>query len=50
MAKCRQCGGTGEIECLHCYGSGKGPNGKCNYCKGEKTMACPECGGSGKDD
>lgn len=50
MATCKQCNGSGEMECLHCYGSGKGyaKDGKCNYCRGSKRQRCVECGGSGK--
>lgn len=49
-ATCPQCGGAGEIECIHCYGSGKhgaDPRKPCAYCRGEKRQQCPECGGSG---
>lgn len=49
MAKCSNCGGSGEATCNECYGSGKRYDGKpCNYCKGKKRGRCWKCHGSGK--
>lgn len=53
MKTCEQCSGRGQIECIHCYGSGKhgsNPSKPCSYCKGTKTQKCPVCFGTGKDD
>jgi len=39
------------MECVQCFGSGKGgQDGKqpCAYCKGKKTQTCIDCGGSGR--
>ena len=50
MGRCRDCKGSGEVPCFHCYGSGKGygPDKKCNYCKGRKTDTCLKCNGTGE--
>lgn len=53
MARCRECGGSGEIDCIRCYGSGKHgvyEDRPCAYCKGTGRQKCPDCGGSGRSD
>ncbi|RBP35195.1 hypothetical protein DES53_12521 [Roseimicrobium gellanilyticum] len=51
MKACSKCGGSGKVDCLHCYGSGNGydKNGKCNYCHGSGRQTCYECDGSGRE-
>lgn len=55
-APCRQCNGTGKmncpecmgqkgIYCKECRGSGKA---KCPECRGAKTVKCEQCGGTGQ--
>ncbi len=49
---CAKCGGTGEIRCDHCGGSGKMPDisligEDCLKCHGTGKNRCPECQGSG---
>jgi hypothetical protein len=39
MSTCKQCGGTGEITCIHSYGSGRpgaDPKKPCASCGGKK--------------
>ena len=53
MATCKECGGTGEIDCIQCYGSGRHgnyPNPEdCAHCGGSGKQTCPVCGGSGEE-
>lgn len=53
MARCNECGGNGEIDCIQCYGSGKHgyyDDEPCAYCEGSGRQKCPDCGGSGRSD
>ncbi len=52
MAECSRCDGTGEIDCIQCYGSGRHgnyPNPEtCAHCGGSGKQTCIDCGGSGE--
>jgi len=51
MATCKTCGGSGEVQCVQCYGSGKhgsDPKKPCAYCKGSGKQKCYNCYGSGR--
>jgi hypothetical protein len=52
MASCGRCGGSGTIDCIQCYGSGKSANGEhdCAHCGGSGTQTCIDCGGSGTEE
>ena len=46
---CTVCMGTGKMQCVGCYGTGKRSSGdKCTSCKGTGKVSCPTCKGSGK--
>lgn len=40
---CRNCEGTGKIECFRCAG-----DGECKKCEGQGTFECKRCNGEGK--
>lgn len=49
---CLQCGGSGQIQCYHCEGTGinvmtYGAVCQCQLCLSKLTVKCPECRGSG---
>ena len=55
---CRECGGSGYIECTKCEGSGEargqmpiatiqGIRNDCPKCDGEGVITCPICKGKG---
>lgn len=43
---CETCGGTAEIDCTECDGSGYDDEYECdcNECDGLGLVPCPECG------
>lgn len=52
--KCKECKGTGEIECPNCYGTGidatsdsESARPQCHDCHGEGDIQCTECDGKG---
>jgi hypothetical protein len=47
---CGACGGTGQVTCYECNGTGTaiGPDGRPANCV--KTVTCTACGGTGKKD
>lgn len=44
-----KCGGSGEIDCPYCDGSGYDSDGiECDCCLGDGVIDCPKCEGLGK--
>lgn len=49
MARCPECGGSGQSSCDLDYGEWPHPAG-CPVCGGSGRSICPECGGTGEAD